>query len=461
MVKNMKLLIKGVDALASYSAPVLRGVDIGIEDDRILFISVNGDLAASDMPAPSPPAPAPSPPSPAPSPPAHAGFMPDRVINGAGLLAIPGLVNAHCHTAMTLLRGYADDMLLETWLFDRIFPAEAMLTDEDIYWGTSLGIAEMLRGGITCVNDMYLKMDNVAAAFRDSGMRARVSIGPLLTEKRGDALVDTDGCKAFFKRWDGVGGGRLGVNIEIHSIYLYTPDTLMEGARLAKEIGAAIHIHLLETATERKNMLGQFGESSVALAAKYGLLDSPVIAAHCVHVDDGDIELLRRKNASVAHNPTSNLKLASGIAPVPEMLGRGLNVCLGTDGAASNNTLDIFMEMRQAALIHKGVSGSPTTVAAGEAFRMATQNGADALGIKDAGTLAPGKKADIALISLDSPHIQPIHSHLSALVYAARASDVETVIADGRILLDRRKLTTIDEEKAVYMANRAAVKFSA
>ena len=430
----MGILIKNIDILASADKPVIHGADIGIEGNKILFVSQNG--------APAP-----------------AGFTPERTLSGSGRLAIPGLVNAHCHTAMTLLRGYADDIELETWLYDKIFPAEAKLSGEDIYWGTTLGIAEMIRGGVTCVNDMYLKMDHVAAAFKDSGIRAAISIGPLLTEKRGDALVDTEGCKAFFKRWDGASDGRISVNIEIHSIYLYQPETLIEGARLAKDLNAAIHIHILETAVERKNMLSQYGKSSVALAAEYGLLDAPVIAAHCVHTDYDDIVILRDKKASVAHNPTSNLKLASGIAPIPDMLAQGVNVCLGTDGASSNNTLDMFMEMRQAALIHKGVSGKPTAVAAAEAFAMATVNGARALGIRGAGVIEEGAKADIAIISLDNLHIQPIYNHLSALVYAARASDVETVIADGNILMEQRRLTSIDEEKAIYMAVQAAKKF--
>ena len=430
----MNILIKNIDVVTSADKPAIRGADIGVEGNKILFIAQNG----ASLPE---------------------GYTPERTLDGTGRLAIPGLVNTHCHTAMTLLRGYADDLELETWLYEKIFPAEARLTGDDIYWGTTLGIAEMLRGGVTCVNDMYLKMDDVATAFKDSKLRAAISIGPLLTEKRGDALVDIEGCKAFFKRWNGASEGRLNVNIEIHSIFLYQPETLIEGAWLAKELNAAIHIHILETATERGNMQDQYGKSSVALAAEYGLLDAPVIAAHCVHTDENDLAILGEKRVGVAHNPSSNLKLASGIAPIPDMLSRGINVCIGTDGASSNNTLDMFMEMRLAALIHKGVSGKPTAITAAEAFAMATENGARALGIPDAGVLKTGAKADIAIISLDSPHLQPVHNYLSALVYAARASDVETVIADGNILMERRRLTTIDEEKAIYMAVRAAKKF--
>lgn len=430
----MKILIKNIDVLASYDSEVMRCMDIGIEDSRIAFISKSG------VPLPE-------------------GFAPDRTLPGAGRLAVPGLVNAHSHTAMTLLRGYADDLSLETWLFEKIFPAEAMLTGDDIYWGTTLGIAEMVRGGVTCVNDMYLKMDSVASAFADSGVRASVSIGPLLTEKRGDALVDAGGCNDFVRRWNGASDGRLRVNIEIHSVYLYQPETLREGAALAKSLDAAIHIHILETATERANMLGQYGESSAELALKYGLFDVPSIAAHCVHTDDRDIAIFKEKNVNVVHNPSSNLKLASGIAPITKMSERGVNVCLGTDGASSNNNLDMFMEMRLAALIHKGTSGDPLAVPAPAAFKMATINGAKALGFMDTGEISAGKKADIAIISLDSPHLQPVYNHLSAIVYAARASDVETVIVDGQILLDGRRLTTIDEEKAIYNARRISKKF--
>jgi 5-methylthioadenosine/S-adenosylhomocysteine deaminase len=318
----------------------------------------------------------------------------------------------------------------------------------------------MLRGGVTCFNDMYLKMESVAEAVRNTGIRAAVSIGPLLTEKRGDALVDTAGCKAFFRKWDGASDGLIHTNMEIHSIYLYAEETLREGARLAKELGAAIHIHLLETATERANMLAKHKESSVFLAAEYGLLDVPVIAAHCVHVDAADIELLEKKGVHVAHNPSSNLKLASGVAPVPQLLRAGVNVCLGTDGASSNNTLNLFQEMRLAALLHKGASGDALAVPAGTAFRMATQNGAAALGFPDCGRIAPGQKADITILNMDKPHLTPVYDPLSTVVYAAQASDVETVMVNGKLLLHNGTLRTMDESKVRRQARRIAEKLS-
>jgi 5-methylthioadenosine/S-adenosylhomocysteine deaminase len=432
----MGILIKGIDVLPSADSPAITGADIGIAGDRIAFIQNSG--------APLP-----------------AGFSADRTLSGKGRLAIPGMVNAHCHSAMTLLRGYADDTELETWLFDKIFPAEAQLTGDDIYWGTTLGVAEMIKNGVTCFNDMYLKMDFVADAILQAGIRAAVSIGPLLTGKRGDAGVDMDACKSFFRKWDGAGGGNIRANMEIHSLYLFQPETLIAGAKLARELGAAIHMHILETATERKNMIGQYGKSSVFLAEDYGLLDSPVIAAHCVHVDDDEIRLLGAKRANVAHCPSSNLKLASGVAPIPKMLRENVNVCLGTDGAASNNTLDIFAEMRLAALLHKGAGNDPTAVAAADAFRMATRNGAAALGFAGCGELAPGSKADIAILRLDAPHLTPLYSHLSTLVYSARGSDVDAVIVNGRLLMENRELLTIDEEKTKHAARAAALKFMA
>ena len=387
-------------------------------------------------------------------------FAPDRTIDGKGKLAIPGLVNAHCHSAMTLLRGYSDDLALEEWLFGNIIPAESMLEPGDVYWGSQLGIIEMIKSGATCYNDMYLNMDEVGRAVVESGIRASISIGPLLSGKRGDALVDIDGCKAFFKKWNKQADGRITTNIEIHSLYMYTPETLIEGAKLAKELNAPIHIHILETAVEKKNIFEKYGKSSVELAAEYGILDTNPILAHCVHVDEKDISIISETRASVAHNPSSNLKLASGIAPITEMLAAGVNVCIGTDGAASNNVLNMFKEMHLTALIHKGVKGDPTLITAKDAFKMATENGARALGFSDCGILEPGRKADIVILDMDKSHLTPLHNYMSTLVYSAGGEDVDTVIVDGKLLMKNREMLIIDEEKVKSMARGIAKKFS-
>ena len=515
--KRMRYLIKGADVLPSWDAEALIGADIGIEGGRVAFVApagagagtgagegdragagtgagegdragagagarasagagaradadagagagagarasaVIGAIAGADAVAGAgADAVAGMAPGSAPR-----GWAPDRVFDGAGRLAIPAFVNAHCHTAMALLRGYADDKALEDWLFNHIFPAEARLTEEDVYWGTTLGIAEMLRGGVACANDMYLMMDAAAGAFADAGFRAAVSFGPLRAGKRGAASVDAGRCREFFARWDGASDGRIRVNMEIHSVFIYEPDALREAARLACELGAPAHIHILETTAERANMLSQRGASSVRLAAGYGLLDRGAVAAHCVHVDDSDIEELAARGVGVAHCPASNLKLASGVAPVPSMLGAGVRVCLGTDGASSNNTLSVLKEMQLAAILHKGVGGQADAVTAAEAFRMATRAGALALGFPGCGAIAPGMKADIALVNLGSPRLTPLYSHLSALVYAARESDVESVFVDGEPLLEKGSPTTVDEEKAIFMARRCAEKYGA
>ena len=430
----MKILIKGISAITAADELILSNANIGITDDRISFVQ------AADQPIPR-------------------DFCADKVIDGTRRLAIPGLVNAHCHAAMTLLRGYADDLDLETWLFKHIFPAEAQLTEADVRVGTTLGIAEMLRSGTTCFHDMYLKMDSVAQAVAETGIRAAVSIGPLLTGKRETASVNIESCREFFKRWNGAADGRIRTNMEIHSLYLYQPETLKAGAELAREMQTEIHIHILETLTERRNMLKEFGKSTVCLAEEYGLLDNPVIAAHCIHVDDDDISRLKRKHVNVVHNPSSNLKLASGIAPIPKMLSQGINVCLGTDGAASNNQLNMFEEIRLAALLHKGADRDPMAVSAAEAFMMATENGATALGWRECGRIKAGMKADLAVLNIDKPHLTPMYNPIAGLVYSAQASDVETVLVNGKILMEHRELLTIDEEKVRFEANQCTEKY--
>jgi 5-methylthioadenosine/S-adenosylhomocysteine deaminase len=460
-MNNMRILIKEIDLIKSANSDVIKGADIGIEGDRILFIrDTNGSrVNGSDV---------------------HGGvvnnsginnsgindgaeasdeFKPDKVIDGRRKLAIPGLVNCHTHSAMTLLRGFADDLALETWLFDCIIPAESKLEPEDVYWGSQLGIIEMIRNGTTCFNDMYLNMDEVGRAVYESGVRSSISIGPLLSGKRGDALVDIEGCKAFFEKWDNKDRGRITTNIEIHSIYMYTEETLREGAKLAKELNSPIHIHVLETAAEKKNMWEKHGKTSFELAEEYGLLDTNVIAAHCVHVSDADIAIMVRKGVNAVHNPSSNLKLASGIAPLREMIAAGVNVCLGTDGTASNNTLSMFKEMYLAAIIHKGVSGDPTLISASEAFKMATENGAKALGFTDCGVIRSGAKADIAILDMDKPHLTPLHNYISSLVYSVGGQDTDTVIVDGKVLMENRRMLTLDEEKVMYMAGKISKKF--
>jgi len=374
-------------------------------------------------------------------------------------LAIPGLVNAHTHAAMTLFRSYADDMALMDWLNQKIWPVEANLTPEDIYWGTLLAIAEMLKSGTTAFADMYFFMPQAARAVADSGIRAVLSRGMAGVAKNAmEALADSE---VFYREYNNAADGRITVMLGPHAPYTCPPAYLREVVNLAQRLGAEIHIHLSETKGEVEDCLKQYGKTPIALMDELGVLDCGVLAAHCVHVTPEDIAIMRDKKVRVAHNPGSNMKLASGIAPVTAMLEAGVCVGLGTDGAASNNNLDMLEEMRLAALLHKVSSYNPVAVPAVTAINMATANGAEALGLgKKIGKLKAGYKADIVLINMDKLHWQPRHDRASLLVYAAAASDVDTVLVNGKVLLADGRLTTIDEERLVAEVEKRAARLT-
>jgi len=424
----MRILIEGIDVLtADPAAEYIRNADIGIADDRIEFIVPAGQRVPD--------------------------FIPDRKINGKNMLAMPGMVNAHTHCAMTLMRNAADDLPLHKWLFEKIFPIEDRLTDDAVYWGTRLAAAEMIKSGTTALADMYLHMDAAARGIVDTGMRVNLSKSPLEFHSEGGLKADDvfDDVRTYFKNWNGKYNGRIRVYLEVHSTYLFDWPSLIRASELAKELGTGIHIHLLETARERKESFEKHEKSSVEICAETGIFDVPVIGAHLVHIDEEDIRILKQYGVNAAHNPTSNLKLGSGISPVHKMLDAGVNVALGTDGTASNNNLNMFEEMHLAALIHKGVAQDPELVTARQAFMMATVNGSRAVGFGDeTGILKPGMKADIILLDMDKPHLCPVNDPFSAVVYSAQASDVDTVIVDGNILMEKRELKTIDEERVMF-----------
>ncbi len=381
----------------------------------------------------------------------------EHTINGEGMVMIPGLINAHTHCAMTLLRGYADDMPLMPWLQERIWPLEMKLQEEDVYWGTMLGAAEMIRAGVTCFNDMYHYFEATARAVVDSGIRANVS-GVLLGFLP-DAEERLERAIAFAKQWREAGDGRLVTMLGPHAPYT-CPDHLLEkviaGAHEAK---VGIHIHVSETAQEVKDSQQQMGKTPVQHLKDAGLFDArPVLAAHCVHLTDDDIAVLVEYQVGISHNPGSNMKLASGVAPIPRLLAAGAVVGLGTDGPASNNNLDMLEEARLAALLHKLHSGDPTVVPARTALEMATRGSARALGLGDrVGQIKVGMKADLALLDFHQPHLFPPHDVISHLAYAARAGDVRTVFINGRPVLMEGKLQGLDEEE-IYGQVQARVK---
>jgi len=370
----------------------------------------------------------------------------DDVFDAEGQVVLPGLINTHTHCAMTLLRGYADDMPLEMWLEEKIWPIEMELEPEDVYWGTQLGIAEMIRTGTTCFNDMYHYFEQAAQAVIDSPIRAVLS-GVLLgflpnADRRLDNAI------AFCREWNDAADGRLTVMLGPHALYTCPPDLLKRVRDAALENDLGIHIHVAETEEEMRTVGKQFGGSPIQALHDLGLLQAHVVGAHCVYADDTDIELMRSHDFHVAHNPTANLKLASGIAPIPGYLRSGVHVALGTDGPASNNNLDMFGEMRQAALIHKVHTKNPTAATAREVLEMATCNAARALRLEDRiGQLKPGMRADIVIVDFHRPHLQPRHNVISHLVYSASGADVDTVIIDGVVALRHGEHVLMDVER--------------
>ncbi len=369
-----------------------------------------------------------------------------------GRLVIPGLVNAHTHAAMTLLRGLADDLRLDVWLMGYMMPVEREFVSEDfVRLGTRLACAEMIRSGITCFADMYYFEEAVAQATAEAGMRALCG-QTVLRFPSPDAASFEDGlarAREFIERWRE--HPLIVPSPAPHAPYTCTPEILRSCAELAAEFDVPLHTHLSETLFEVEDSRRVHGMPVVPWVKKQGLFGAKVLAAHCVHVDEGEIRALKNAGAGVAHNPTSNLKLAAGVAPVVRMLELGLDVGIGTDGAASNNDLDMFEEMRLAALLAKGIGGDPTVVPARQALAMATRLGAAALHMDHlTGSLEPGKRADLIVLDLSSLHNVPHFdrdpdSLYARIVYAAKSTDVTDVMCNGRWLMRDRTLRTLHE----------------
>jgi 5-methylthioadenosine/S-adenosylhomocysteine deaminase len=369
------------------------------------------------------------------------------VIDGKDHLCLPGLINCHTHAAMTLLRSYADDLPLMHWLEKKIWPMEARLTGDDVYWGTLLAIVEMIESGTTTFSDMYFFTDRVAEAVEVSGVRACLSRGLIgIGDSAEQGLEES---RELLEKWQGAADGRISIWLGPHAPYTCPPDFLDKVLTLAQDYRAGIHIHVAETKDEIEQIAREYGKTPVAYLSERGVFRFPVLAAHCVYLTEEDIETLAAAGAAVAHNPESNMKLASGIAPIPELLAAGVTVGIGTDGASSNNNLDMFEEMRTAALLHKVNKGDPQVLPASQVLSMATRDGARALRLDDLGLLQPGYKADLILVNLNEAHLHPRHNPVAHMVYSARGGDVETVIIDGRIVMEGRKILTIDKERVL------------
>ena len=346
------------------------------------------------------------------------GFLEEKVIDGKDRLAIPGLVNCHTHSYMSFMRNVADDLSFMDWLFGSIDPIEQQMTDEDTYWGACLAIIEMMKSGTTCFNDMQMNIHQTTRAVKESGMRAVISRG--LIGSGNDEAGQMRLRQAYEERDAAADCERLSFMLAPHAPYTCDEGFMRIVSEEAKKNHMGIHVHLSESESEIEQIKEKYGCSPIEMADRNGLFDVPAIAAHCVQITKSDMEILKAKNVSVVTNPASNMKLGNGFAPVPEMLDMGINVCIGTDGAASNNSLNLFHEMSLLALIHKGVKRTPQCISAKENIRIATINGAKALGLeKEIGSLEVGKKADIAILNLNSPSLTPRNNLIAGLSYSA------------------------------------------
>lgn len=368
----------------------------------------------------------------------------DNTLDADRSLVIPGLINAHGHAPMTLLRGYADDKALGAWLQEDIWPVEEELTSEDIRVGTELAAIEMIRSGTTGFSDMYFEEPHVAGVVDESGLRALLGHGFVSVGKSDEeAREDMETSVHFADQYDGLAGGRVSTAVMPHSLTTVNEALLRESIERAREADVPVHTHANETEDEVEPLVEERGVRPLAYAEDLGLLKEGDFFAHCVHTDESEIERLGDSAATVVHCPASNAKLASGIAPVQAMLDAGVTVGLGTDGAASNNDLDMFDEIRDAAMLGKLGADDAAAVPASAAIRMATEGSAAALGF-DAGRIEEGAKADLAVLDLETAHLTPEHDLVSHLVYAASGSDVCHTVCDGQVLMEEREIQTVD-----------------
>jgi len=385
-----------------------------------------------------------------------ANIKAEKAVNAKGKVAMPGLINCHTHVPMTLFRGIAEDKPLNIWLKETIWPLESKLTPEDIYVGALLGCLEMIKGGTTCFADMYFHEDMVAKAAAESGLRCVLAQGIFESgnKKRGKKLLD-EGLK-FVKSFDGYANGRIRTMLGPHAAYSCSSELLVKINESASALGVGVHTHLAES----KDMFEKLGEKSglseVEFLERIGFFEGHVLAAHCINLSRRDMHILSKHGVNVVHVPVANMKLGLGAAKVKDLVSFGVNVCLGTDGPASNNTLDMFETIKVTALLQKLAYHDPTVLSAYEVLKMATVNGAKALGIADTvGSLEVGKKADIILIDFNKPHLKPLHDIFASIVYSVKGSDVDTVIVGGRILMEKRRIKTLNEASIIRQAEKS------
>ncbi|WP_290540694.1 amidohydrolase [Alistipes sp.] len=385
---------------------------------------------------------------------AHPGL---REIDCRGKLVMPGLVNTHCHAAMTLQRSYADDIALMEWLNDYIWPFEARQTADDVVLGMTLGVVEMLLGGVTSFVDMYYDEDRCVETVQQLGIRTMLGCNYF------DSNVDEVMPQVEEAVRRAAGCDRVQIALAPHAPYTVSPENLLRGKQLADKYGLHLMTHISETQDEVRIVRERYGRTSVELLDSLGLLGPKTIGAHCIYVTDSDIETLAARGVAVSHNPQSNMKISSGVAPVERMRTAGVLVTVGTDGPCSNNDLDMFEEVRTAAFLQKSATGDPVALPAWEALRLATANGARAMGYADGelGVIREGALADLIVVDLQKPHLQPVNDVVSNLVYCSKAADVDTVVVDGRIVVENRCVTGVDLPALYAGVTAAAARIKA
>ncbi len=408
------------------------GGAVAIKKDRIIWIGPMNDFSPENVP---------------------------KIIDARGGIIMPGLINAHTHAAMTCFRGLADDLPLMTWLNEHVFPAESKLDQNKVFFGALLACAEMILSGTTCFTDMYLFEDAVAMAAKQAGIRAVV--GEVLYDfpspNYGPIEKGFEYTEMLIDKWKA--DPLINIAIEPHSPYLCSPVLLKKATKISQDHDIPMIIHLSETESEVKDIRSRYGKTPVAHLANLDILTPNLLACHCVVLTEEEMKLLARFDVKVVHNPQSNMKLASGIAPVPELMKKGVCVAIGTDGCASNNDLDMFSEMDTTAKLHKVNTKDPTVLNAETVLRMATIESARALGLsRITGSLEIGKKADIITIDIAKPHLTPMYHPESHLVYAARGSDVDTVVIDGRVIAENGRLMKLDIDKIMENVREIAAE---
>lgn len=379
-----------------------------------------------------------------------------RVYDGTGKLLMSGFVNTHAHSPMTLMRGYGENLALQDWLNKKIFPFEDKLTGDAVYWGTLLAMAESIRFGIVSTTDMYYFSEDMIRAIDESGTKNNISRSVTCFDDSDLwSLQSAKEMKSIYETYHNAADGRIKVDMSIHAEYTSTPKIVKQMAEYTQSIGANMHVHLSETKLEHEECKQRHGLTPAAYFNKLGLFETPTTAAHCVWLEDEDFEILWEKGVTAASNPVSNMKLASGVCNVPKLLASGINVTLGTDSVASNNSLNFIEEMKVFACAAKERLKDPTAVTPKQALKAATLAGAISQGREDCGSIKVGNKADLIVLDISGPHMHPVHDLINNLVYSASGSDIVMTMADGKILYENGQYTTIDIEKAIYETGRA------